>query len=148
LIGSAPPVTTGKNLTGKGTLSLTSLLGKPTAVVFWLHTCPHCRKALPQINRLRSGLQGGQVVTAAIDTGFRGPRGYATPAAAVKTLRLKLPTILVADNVAQQEWLVAATPTAYIIDSAGVITQVLQPDSKHSLDRLAEDIKTALLNSR
>jgi thiol-disulfide isomerase/thioredoxin len=141
LIGSTPPPTTGKNLTGGGILSLSTLLGKPTAVVFWLNSCPHCQEALPAINRLPSSLKGSQVVTAAIDAGIKGPKGFETPVAAVKTLRLKVPTILVANNVAQNEWHVARTPTAYIIDSGGVITQVLQPKSAQSL---AGDIKHAL----
>jgi len=34
------------NLTGSGTLDLASSTGKPTAVVFWLNTCPHCQEAL------------------------------------------------------------------------------------------------------
>jgi thiol-disulfide isomerase/thioredoxin len=140
-----PPTTTGKNLTGNGTLSLSALLGKPTAVVFWLNSCPHCQKALPAINRMSSSLESGQVVTAAIDAGIKGPKGFETPAAAVKTLRLKVPTILVANNVALNEWHVAATPTAYIIDSGGVITKVLQPKAP---EKLAGDIKRALANTR
>ena len=139
------PVTTGKDLVGGGTVTLASLLGKPTAVVFWLNTCPHCRKALPEINRLRSKLPAGeQVVTAAIDAGLRGPKGFETPAAAVKTLRLKLPTILVANDVAQKQSRVAATPTAYIIDSNGRISQVLQPGSTD----LAKTITKALARTQ
>jgi thiol-disulfide isomerase/thioredoxin len=139
LIGSAAPPATGRNLTGRGTLSLAELLGKPTAVVFWLNTCPHCRKALPQVNRLKSTLENGQVVTAAIDAHQRGPKGFETPSAAVKTLHLRLPTILVANDGAHTQWRVASTPTAYIIDSSGKITQVLQ-----NADNLAQSIKDAL----
>jgi len=145
LIGSPPPTTTGKDLTGSGTVSLSSLLGEPTAVVFWLNSCPHCQKALPAINRLSSRLNGEQVVTAAIDAGVKGPKGFETPAAAVKTLRLRAPTILVANDVAKNEWHVATTPTAYIIDSAGVIAQVLQPSAP---DHLARDIRAALAKTR
>ena len=144
VVGSRPPDTTGKNLTGSGTLSLATLLDKPTAVVFWLNSCPHCQKALPAINRLASGLEGSQVVTAAIDAGIKGPKGFETPAAAVKTLRLRLPTILVANKVAQDDWHVTTTPIAYVIDSAGVITQVLQPKSTQTF---AGDIKRALVKT-
>jgi thiol-disulfide isomerase/thioredoxin len=146
LIGSAPPATTGKNLTGKGSLSLATLLGKPAAVVFWLNTCPHCRKALPEINRLRSKLGAdAQLVTAAINAGLKGPKGFETPAAAVKTLHLRIPTMLVANNVAMKKWLVASTPTVYIIDSSRVVTQVLQPTPS---DNLADQIESALAQTQ
>jgi len=88
---------------------------------------------------MRSTLENGQVVTAAIDAHQRGPKGFETPSAAVKTLHLRLPTILVANDVAQTQWRVASTPTAYVIDSSGNITQVLQ-----SADNLARSIKDAL----
>jgi hypothetical protein len=52
---------------------------------------------------------------------------------------------LVANDVAQNEWHVATTPTAYIIDSAGVITKVLEPKSPQ---KLASDIKRALASTR
>ena len=80
-------------------------------------------------------------MTAAIDAGIRGPKGFATPAAAAKTLHLTMPTILVANDVALNQWHVAATPTAYIIDSEGLITQVIQPDNTKTL---ADEINTAL----
>ena len=146
LIGSMPPATEGKDLTGTGTLTLSSLLGKPTAVVFWLNSCPHCRAALPAINKLGSHLGSGeQIVTAAINAGLKGPKGFETPAAAVKTLRLRLPTVLVANDVAQRQWLVASTPTAYVINSRGVITQVLQPSDAA---KLAEKISSALAETQ
>jgi thiol-disulfide isomerase/thioredoxin len=117
-------------------------LGKPTAVVFWLNTCPHCRKALPLINRLPAQLgPGKQVVTAAIDARLKGPKGFAAPVAAARTLRLTLLTILVAKDVARTQWRVAVTPTAYIMSSGRVITHVLQSDSPQTR---AGDIKTAL----
>jgi thiol-disulfide isomerase/thioredoxin len=142
LIGSKPPATSGKNLNGKGTLTLASLLGRPTAVVFWLNTCPHCRTALRQANRLRSSLGSDkQLVTAAINAELKGPKGFATPAAATKTLHLQVPTILVAQRVARNQWHVGATPTTFIIDSNGVITQVIQPEDAGSL---AGEIQSAL----
>ena len=144
LIGTEAPSISGKNLVaGKGTLTLASLLGKPTAVVFWLNICPHCIAALPEVNRLRSTVgPGAQIVTASIDAGLKGRKGYSTPTAATKTMRLRVPTILVGDAVAKKQWQVAATPTAFIIDSSGVITQVLQGDDGDT--SLAEGIRQAL----
>jgi hypothetical protein len=72
-------------------------------------------------------------VTAAINAGEKGPKGFETPAAAAKTLHLKVPTVLVASKVAKRQWRIATTPTVFIIDSGGVITQVLQPDDSNSV---------------
>jgi thiol-disulfide isomerase/thioredoxin len=144
LVGSQAPPTSGKNLTtGKGTINLADLLGKPTAIVFWLHTCPHCLEALPKVNRLRSGVgPHAQIVTAAIDAGLSGHRkGYRTPAAATKTMRLRVPTILVPNHVASDSWQVAGTPTAFIIDSSGVIIKVIEGDDDSNL---ADEIRSAL----
>ena len=127
-------------MAGKGTIKLASLLGRPTAVMFWLNTCPHCRDALRQLNGLRFG-PGQQILTAAINAGQKGPKGFRTPAAATKTLHLKIPTVLVANKAARNQWRVAATPTTFIIDSGGVITQVIQPDDA---SYLATEIQAAV----
>jgi hypothetical protein len=78
-------------------------------------------------------------MTAAIDAGLKGPKGFTTPSAAVKTLRLTLPTILVANDVAQKPWQVAATPTAFILSSYGVVEQVLEPGKTVDLAGAIED---------
>jgi thiol-disulfide isomerase/thioredoxin len=139
LIGDKAPSLSGKSLVaGKGTVNLGSLLGKPTAVVFWLNTCPHCIKALPEVNRLRSAVSpAAQIVTASIDAPLKGRKGYTTPAAATKTMHLSQ----VSDAAAKDRWHVAATPTAFIIDSSGAVTQVLQGDDDTSL---ANAIRQAL----
>ena len=66
-----------------------------------------------------------QIVTVAIDAGNKGPKGYETPKAATKTMHLTLPTIL-APKAQAMAWQVAMTPTAFILDSNGVVTQVIQ----------------------
>jgi hypothetical protein len=81
-------------------------------------------------------------VSAAIDAGLKGPKGFETPIAAAKTLHLEMPTILVAHDVAQQQWMVAQTPTAYILDADGVIVDVLEGSEKA---KLARAIKKALV---
>jgi thiol-disulfide isomerase/thioredoxin len=116
----------GKNLTGKGTLDLSSIVTRPTAVVFWLNTCPHCRKELPGVNRLGNRVgPHAQIVSVAINGGLKGPKGYETPKAAAKTMHLTIPTIL-APKAQAMAWQVAMTPTAFILDSNGVVTQVIQ----------------------
>ena len=126
LIGSNAPALSGKNLTGKGTLDLSSLVTRPTAVVFWLNSCPHCRKTMPDVNSLGKKIGAhAQIVSAAINAGLKGPKGYETPKAAAKTMHLTIPTILVSKAQATA-WNVGMTPTAYILDSNGVITQVIE----------------------
>lgn len=126
LIGSTAPTLSGKNLTGKGRLDLSSIVTRPTAVVFWLNSCPHCRRAMPDVNSLGKKIgPRAQIVSAAINGGLKGPKGYKTPKAAAKTMHLTIPTILVSKAQATA-WKVGMTPTAYILDSNGVITQVIE----------------------
>lgn len=126
LIGSNAPALSGKNLTGKGTLDLSSIITRPTAVVFWLNSCPHCRKAMPDVNRLGKKIgPNAQIVSVAINAGHKGPKGYETPKAAAKTMHLTIPTILAPESQTRA-WQVASTPTAFILDSNGVITQVIE----------------------
>jgi thiol-disulfide isomerase/thioredoxin len=135
LVGSPAPPLSGRNLTGSGNVNLASYRGKPVVVVFWLNTCPHCRRDLPKLNAYQRKLgKHAQIITAAIkNPTAAGPKGFETLAAAVKTLRLTVPTVAydanAALNPAPGQWVVAATPTAYIISAQGVITAVLQPDT-------------------
>ena len=52
LIGTQAPELAGNDLTGTGVDDLTDLNGEPTAVVFWLNTCPHCQGSVPQSRML------------------------------------------------------------------------------------------------
>jgi thiol-disulfide isomerase/thioredoxin len=141
MVGQPAPSTVGPNLTGTGTLDLAAVSGKPTAVVFWLNTCPHCQAALPAVNRLAAKLgPDRQIVTAAIDIGAKGSKGFETPAAAVKTLGLEMPTVLVTRDLADR-WKVSSTPTAFVVDSGGTIRRVLVPSDPA---QLAKDLGRAL----
>lgn len=136
LVGLKAPPLVGPNLTGPGQVDLSSYVGKkPVVVVFWLNTCPHCRRDLPKINayQRRLGTQA-QIISVGLNMpGASGPRGFETPKAAIKTWHLTVPTMLydanAALNPAPGEWRVAQTPTAYVIDRAGTVNTVLQPDS-------------------
>ena len=124
LIGTAPTLS-GKSLIDTSAFELSALQGTPVAVVFWLNTCPHCRVVMPKVNKYGANVGSGDaVVAAAIDAGLRGDKGYETPAAATKTLRLTIPTALVS-AAAANEWQVAQTPTGFVLDSNGVVTAVI-----------------------
>ncbi|HEV2311145.1 MAG TPA: TlpA disulfide reductase family protein [Acidimicrobiia bacterium] len=130
----APPLS-GRNIAGSGQVDLASYVGKkPVVVVFWLNTCPHCRRDLPKINAYQQKLgKQAQIIGAALTPALSAaPKGFETPAAVIKRLHLTMPTVLydshAALNPAPGEWAVAQTPTAYVISSTGTISAVLQPD--------------------
>jgi thiol-disulfide isomerase/thioredoxin len=123
-VGTTPTLI-GKNLIGTEPFDLTALRGRPVAVVFWLNTCPHCQAVMPGVNKLGEDVSPeAVVVAAAIDAGLRGGKGYQTPAAATKTMRLTIPTALIASSAADQ-WQVAGTPTGFVLDANGVVTAVV-----------------------
>jgi thiol-disulfide isomerase/thioredoxin len=124
LVGTTPTLT-GKNVIGAEPFDVTALRGAPVAVVFWLNTCPHCQAVMPDVNKLGEDVSPeAVVVAAAIDAGLRGGKGYQTPAAATKTMRLTIPTVLI-PSAAADEWQVAGTPTGFVLDANGVVTAVV-----------------------
>jgi thiol-disulfide isomerase/thioredoxin len=136
LVGLKPPPLSGPNLAGSGRANLNSYVGKPIVVVFWLNTCPHCRRDLPKINDYQRKLgKRAQIISVAINRpNVKGPKGFETPAVAAKKLRLTIPTIpfdaATLLSPSPNQWQVAQTPTAFIISSHGVITSVLEPDNR------------------
>jgi thiol-disulfide isomerase/thioredoxin len=144
LVGRPAPATSGSNVTGSGQLDLASLLGKPTALVFWLYTCPHCRGAMPGVARLAHKLgPDEQIVTATVDLGVKGPKGYETPKDAVKTFGLDAPTMVVSDDTVRSSWGVSSVPAAFVMDSSGTVRKVIAPKDPAAL---APAIKKALAN--
>ena len=132
LIGTTPTLS-GKNLIGAEPFDVTAMRGTPVAVVFWLNTCPHCQSVMPKVNRLGENVSPDSVVVAAaIDAGLRGEKGYQTPAAATKTMRLTIPTVLVA-SAAADEWQVAGTPTGFVLDANGKVIAVVAADTPKAL---------------
>jgi thiol-disulfide isomerase/thioredoxin len=125
LVGLKPPPLSGPNLAGSGRANLNSYVGKPIVVVFWLNTCPHCRRDLPKINDYQRKLgKRAQIISVAINRpNVKGPKGFETPAVAAKKLRLTIPTI-------PFDAATLLSPTAFIISSHGVITSVLEPDNR------------------
>jgi len=126
LIGKPAPALSGPNLLATGTLDLAPMVTKPTAVVFWLNSCPHCQREMPKLERLATALApDAQIISASIDAGFDGPKGYETPTAAAKSMHLTMPTIL-ASELQADTWQIKSTPTAFILDAHGKVTAVIQ----------------------
>ncbi|MEY2417349.1 MAG: hypothetical protein QOG90_29 [Actinomycetota bacterium] len=143
LVGAPAPAITGKNLTGPGELSLASYVGKPTAVVFWLNSCPHCQHDMPGINALQQSIGDSvQIVAVAIDAGLKGGKGFETPAAAAKTLKLTVPTILEPRAQADGDWHLASVPTAFILDARHNVVSVITRGNSDK--NIAPDIRRAL----
>jgi len=99
---------------------------------------------MPKVNKLGEDVSpGAVVVAAAIDAGLRGEKGYQTPAAAAKTMRLTIPTALVA-SAAADEWQVAGTPTGFVLDTNGKVTAVIAADTpKEFVAKLRKSLDAA-----
>lgn len=127
MIGSPAPALQGSDLTGAGVTDLADLSGKPTAVYFWLNTCPHCQEGIVDLaaawpemadrfNILTVGMQHPDLA---------GEPGYETVAAFVASTGLTLPTIESTWAQVQTDWSLNQVPTVYILDSDQTIIGVV-----------------------
>jgi len=97
---------------------------------------------MPAVARLANKLAPtAQIVTATMDPGVKGPKGYETPKDAATTFGLNAPTMLVSDATARDSWGVSSVPVAFVIDSSGTIRKVITPTDPAAL---APAIKKAL----
>jgi len=154
LVGHPAPPLKGPNLTGSGTVSLASFAGKPVAVVFWVNTSEYDPRSMPGINGLQRALgKSAQIVSVALQwppiIQFK-TKGYETPRAATHTMGLTIPTILFKTSqvfVAHKgQWQVLETPTAFIVNSRGVVVRVIVPDTSNLIT--APELQSALANVR
>ncbi len=154
LVGRPAPSLKGPNLTGSGTVSLASFAGKPVAVVFWVNTSAYDPLSMPGINGLQRELgKSAQIVSVALQwppiIQFK-TKGYETPQAATHTMGLTIPTILFKTSqvsIAHKgQWQVLETPTAFIVNSRGVVVRVIVPDASNLIT--APELQSALANVR
>jgi len=126
LVGSQAPALSGADLTGTGITDLASLTGKPTAVVFWLNTCPHCQKELPAVEKAWPPLAGiANILTVGmLNPDVPGQPPYETPQAFVAATGLTLPTIEYDARDAVENWGLQGVPAIFILDSDHVIQAV------------------------
>lgn len=143
LIGQPAPALSGETLTGDGgTLDLASMTGKPTVVVFWLNTCPHCQAfvpafqaAWPQVadktNVLLAGMQHP-------DPNVPSGPGFETTDAFVATTGLTLPTIRADLEQETTDWGFDQVPAVFLLDSDHVVRKVLLgPEVSEVLDAIS-----------
>lgn len=127
LIGTPAADLQGVDLTGAGVTDLATLAGKPTAVVFWLNTCPHCQDGLPAIQDAWTELASdNNILTVGINNlDAKGPAGYEDTSAFVASTGLTLPTIQHTWEEAQANWQVGGVPTIFILNGEQIIEDVL-----------------------
>ena len=88
-IGKAAPALAGATLDGSGDVSLDSLIGKPTVVVFWSPPCPHCQEQMPKIDAIadQSSTKANFMSAAVERPDIPGSPGYRTAAEAATTMK-------------------------------------------------------------
>jgi len=127
-VGSPAPALAGAALDGSGDVDLDSMLGKPTVVVLWSPPCPHCQEQMPKIDALSQqlGTKVDFMSAAIVLPDVEAPPGYTTPAEAVATMKLTMPSVAISRDVADATWRPEAFPTAYLLDQDHNVVQVIQ----------------------
>ena len=127
MIGSAAPTLQGSDLTGTGINDLADLSGKPTAVYFWLNTCPHCQEGIVDLMEAWPDMADRfNILTVGMaNPDLAGDPGFETVEAFVTSTGLTLPTIESTWAQAQADWDLNQVPMVYILDPDQVIVAVV-----------------------
>jgi peroxiredoxin len=130
LVGQPAPALSGESLTGDGgTVDLASMTGKPTVVVFWLNTCPHCQAFMPAFQAAWPQVADkANVLTVGMahpDPNVPQTPGFETPEAFVATTALSLPTIERPLAEAVDTWGVEEVPAVFVLDGDHVVRKAL-----------------------
>jgi peroxiredoxin len=143
LIGEQAPELTGEDLTGTGIDDLNDLTGKPTAVVFWLNTCPHCQDSIPAIQDTWEslGVKYNILTVGMTNEDMEGEPGYESAEAFVASTFLTLPTVASTWEQAQEDWGVSGVPVTFILSDQHLIEDVIVDD-----DDLVAQIEESLQN--
>ena len=142
LVGNLAPALSGPSLTGDGSLDLTSMSGKPTVVVFWLNTCPHCQAFVPELQRAWPAVANkANILFAGMphpDGTVKTPAGYESPEAFVATTGLTLPTLKADWDTATASWKFDTVPAVYVLDASGVVRKAMvAPETKDVIEAVA-----------
>lgn len=143
MVGDQAPELTGNDLTGTGVDKLTDLIGEPTAVVFWLNTCPHCQDSVPAIQNAWEDLEDKyNILTVGMtNEDMEGDPGFESAEAFVASVRLILPTVDYTWQQAQADWYVSGVPITFILNDQHLVEDVIEGD-----DDLVNRIQTSLTN--
>jgi len=126
LVGSPAPALAGTDLTGAGVTDLASLEGKPTAVVFWLNTCPHCQNELPEVQKAWPAVadQANLLTVGMLNPDIAAEPPYDTTQAFVATAGLTLPTIDYDAFEAVENWGLEGVPAIFVLDEGHIVRAV------------------------
>jgi peroxiredoxin len=126
LVGSPAPTLAGPDLTGAGVTDLESLEGKPTAVVFWLNTCPHCQNELPEIQKAWPAVADlANVLTVGmLNPDVAGEPPYESTQSFVTATGLNLPTIDYDAFEAVENWGLEGVPAIFVLDEDHIVQAV------------------------
>jgi peroxiredoxin len=146
LVGSEAPSLAGPDLTGTGVTTLSSLEGKPTAVVFWLNTCPHCQSEIPEIQAAWPQVadQANILTVGLLNPDVAGEPPYDSTQAFVEATGLSLPTIEYDPYEAVENWGLEGVPAVFVLDEDHVVRAVFLgeghiPEIHEALLTLASD---------
>ncbi len=141
LVGLPAPELAGPQLTGEGELSLSSLEGEPTAVVFWFAQCPHCQETLPALDEAWNE-DDANILTVGMEhpeADIEAPPGFEGPQEFVATTGLSLPTILGDWERSVADWGLGGVPTVFLLDADHVVRQVLVgPDAAEIIEGIGD----------
>jgi peroxiredoxin len=126
LVGSRAPTLSGPDLTGAGVTDLSSLEGMPTAVVFWLNTCPHCQDEIPEIQKAWPAVanQANVLTVGMLNPDVAAEPPYESTKAFVAATGLTLPTIDYDALEAVENWGLEGVPAIFVLDKDHIVQAV------------------------
>jgi len=146
LIGASAPSLSGPDLTGTGVTELASLEGKPTAVVFWLNTCPHCQNEIPQVQAAWPAIadRANVLTVGMLNPDLAAEPPYESTRAFVAATGLTLPTIDYDAREAVENWRLEGVPAIFVLDEGHIIRAIYlgeghMPEVEEALLALAAD---------
>lgn len=118
----APPLA-GPDVVTNEPLSLASVKGKPTLLVFWAHWCPHCQKMMPVFQQFADDHSDAfNVLTVATAIGAQPSQPqFSSPKRLMTTQDITLPTMRDGDGAAATAYDVTGFPAMYLVDANGVL---------------------------
>ncbi len=134
-IGGQAPTFTLPTVNGE-TLDLAEYSGKPVVLNFWATWCPPCRHEIPELASF-STRYDGEVAVIGIST-----EPLATVRPFVDTLGIPYPIAIDSATTVNDAYLIRSLPTSVIIDSDGVVRQVIT--GAVTEQRLAAEIERLL----
>ncbi len=114
-------------------VQIASLRGKPAAINFWASWCAPCRREAPDLEQLNHSLQGRASVV-----GVDWTDGLDSARAFIRQHHMTYPNLSDPDGAVGQKYGLVGLPMTFILDSNGMITDVLRGP------QTAESVRQAL----